>query len=75
MDKFSKYNTKTLLGDLNIKEGGEYIFRQTIENESLHIISNDNEVWVINFATSKKLIVKSTMFSHRNTNLLGNTHN
>jgi hypothetical protein len=28
-------------------------------------ISNDNDVRVVNFATSKKLVVKSTMFPHR----------
>jgi hypothetical protein len=49
--------------------------------ESLHEISNDNGVRVVNFATSKDLIVKSTMFPHRNihkytwTSPDGNTHN
>ena len=28
--------------------------------------SNDNEVRIVNFATSKNLVVKSTMFPHRN---------
>jgi hypothetical protein len=32
----------------------------------LHEISNDNGVKVVNFATSKKLIVKRTTFPHRN---------
>jgi hypothetical protein len=36
-----------------------------IGNESLHEISNDNGVRVVNVATSKNL-VKSTMFPHRN---------
>jgi hypothetical protein len=30
----------------------------------VHETSNDNEVRVVNFATSKNLVVKSTMFSH-----------
>jgi len=38
----------------------------TIWNESLHQDSNDNGVRIVNFATSKNLIVKSTMFPHRN---------
>jgi hypothetical protein len=42
------------------------IFEPTIGNESFHEISNDNEVSVVNFATSKNLIVKSTMLPHRN---------
>jgi len=47
-----------LLGDFNAKVGREDIFQLTIGNESLHEISNDNGVWVVNFATSKSLIVK-----------------
>jgi hypothetical protein len=37
-----------------------------IGNESLHEISNDNGVRAVKVATSEKLIVKSTMFPHRN---------
>ncbi|PNF30898.1 hypothetical protein B7P43_G05207 [Cryptotermes secundus] len=57
---------KILLGDFNAKVGREDIFKPTIGNESLHEISNDNGVRVVNFATSKNLTVKSTMFPHRN---------
>jgi hypothetical protein len=46
--------------------GSEDIFKPTIGNESLHQISNDNGVRIVNFATSKNLIVKSAMFLHRN---------
>jgi hypothetical protein len=53
---------KILLGDFNAKVGKEQIFKPKIRNESLHQISNDNGVRVINFATSKNLIVKRTMF-------------
>jgi hypothetical protein len=42
------------------------IFKPTIWNESLHEISNDNRIRVVNFATSKNLIVKSTMFPYPN---------
>jgi hypothetical protein len=45
--------------------GRENIFKLTIRNESLHELSNDNGVTVVNFATSKNLVVKSTMFPHR----------
>jgi hypothetical protein len=64
-DKFPKYHIKILLGDFNDKVGRENIFKPTIGNESLHEISNDNGVRIVNFATSKNLIVKSTMFSHK----------
>jgi hypothetical protein len=46
---------KILLGDFNAKLGRENIFKPTIGNESLHKISNDNGVRVVNFATSKNL--------------------
>ena len=57
---------KILLGDFNAKVGREKIFKPTIGNESLHQHSNDNGVRIVNFATSKNLVVKSTMFPHRN---------
>jgi endonuclease/exonuclease/phosphatase family metal-dependent hydrolase len=53
----------------------------TIGNKSLHEISNDNGVRLVNFATSKNLRVKSAMFPHRNihkytwTSPHGKTHN
>jgi hypothetical protein len=46
--------------------GREDTFKLTIGNESLHEDSNDNGVRVVNFATSKDLLVNSTMFPHRN---------
>ena len=61
--------------------GRENIFKPTIGNESLHQDSNDNCVRIVNFATSKKLVVKSTMFPYRNihkyiwTSPDGKTHN
>jgi hypothetical protein len=62
-DAFPKYCTKILL-DFNTKVGMEDIFKLTIGNESLHEISNDNGVRLVNFATSKNL--KSMTFPHRN---------
>jgi hypothetical protein len=53
------------LGVFNAKVGREDIFKPTIGNENLHEISNDNGVRVVNFATSKNLTMKSTMFPHR----------
>jgi hypothetical protein len=64
-DQFPRYDMKILLGDFNAKVGREDIFKPTIRNESSHEISNDNGVRVVNFATSKNLVVRSTMFPHR----------
>jgi hypothetical protein len=65
-DKFPKYHMKILLRDFNDKVGREEIFKPTIGNESVHEISNDIGVRLVNFATSKNLRVKSTVFPHRN---------
>ena len=46
--------------------GRENIFKPTIGQESLHQHSNDNGVRLVNFVTSKNLVVKKTMFPHRN---------
>jgi hypothetical protein len=43
-----------LLGDFNAKVGREDIFKPTFGNESLHEISNDNGVRLVNVPTSKK---------------------
>jgi len=56
---------KILLGDFNAKVGSENIFKHTVGNDSLHKDSNDNGVGMVNFATSKNLVVKSTMFTHQ----------
>jgi hypothetical protein len=55
-----------LLGDLNANLGREDIFTPVTGNESLIEITSDNGVRKVNSATSKNLIVKSTMFTHRN---------
>jgi hypothetical protein len=63
-DQFPRYDTKIILGDFNAKVGRENILKPMIGNESLHEISTDNGARVVNFATSKNLGVKSTMFPH-----------
>jgi hypothetical protein len=52
-NKFPKYHMKILLRDFNTKIDKEDIFKPTIGIESLHEISNDNGVRLVNFATSK----------------------
>ena len=59
-----KYHMKILLGDFNAKEGRENIFKLAIGNQGLHQDSNDYDDSLINFATSKYLVVKSMMFPH-----------
>jgi hypothetical protein len=71
-DQLCRYHMKISLEDPNVKVGREDIFELIIGNESLHEISNDNGVRVVNFATSKNLIAKSK-HSHTApfTNILG----
>jgi len=72
---------KMLLGDFNAKVGRENIFKLTTGQESLHQDRNYNGLRLVNFATSQNLVVKSTMFPHRNihkytcTSPDGKTHN
>jgi hypothetical protein len=65
-DQFPKYHLKILLRDFNVKLRREYIFNPTAGDERLHEISNYNGVRVVYFAISKRIIIKSTMFPHRN---------
>jgi hypothetical protein len=57
---------KMLLRDFNAKVGREDIFKPTIGNESLHEISNNNGLRVVNFDTFKSLTVKSKVLPHHN---------
>jgi hypothetical protein len=59
---------KILLGDFNAKVGRENMFKPTTGNGSQHQASIDNGVRIVNFATPKNLVLKSSMF------LLCNSH-
>jgi hypothetical protein len=80
-DQFPRYGIQNLLGDFNAKVATEDIFKPTVGNENSHEVSDDNGVRVVNFSTSKNLVVKSTMFTHRSihkytwTSPDGKTHN
>jgi exonuclease III len=63
-DQFTRYHMKILMGDFNAKVGREDIFKPIIGSESLHEASSDNRIRVVNFATLKNLIVKSTTSLH-----------
>jgi hypothetical protein len=64
-DQLPRYDIKTFLGDFYVKVGREDIFKPKVGNDSSHKISYHNGVRVENFATSKNLLVKGTMFRHR----------
>jgi hypothetical protein len=64
-NKLPKYRMK-ILSDFSAKVSKEVIFKPTVGNDSLHRFSIHNGIIVVNFATSKNLTVKSTMYIHRN---------
>jgi hypothetical protein len=52
------------LGNLNVRIGRRESFKPTGGKESLHELSNDNVVRVLNFTTSKKSYSQNTMLPH-----------
>jgi hypothetical protein len=50
LNQFPNYHKKILFGDFNVKVGTE----ETIGNETLHEISNDNWVRIVNLCHVKK---------------------
>jgi endonuclease/exonuclease/phosphatase family metal-dependent hydrolase len=55
-----------VLGDLNAKVGKEEMFRQVTGGHSLHEETNDNGNKLIDFAIGNGLLIRSTMFPHKN---------
>jgi len=60
-----KRDVKITIGDLNAKIGQEETYRPIIGKYSLHTLSNDNGIKLINFACSKNMVVASTLFNHK----------
>ena len=54
-----------MLGDCNAKVGHERQYRRVIGCHSLHEISNDNGNRLIDFASEKNLVIKSTHFPRK----------
>jgi len=61
---FPKYRMKILL-DFNAKLEREDIFKPTFWNESLHQDRNSNGVRIVNFVTSKNIVIEKMMFPHQ----------
>jgi exonuclease III len=65
LNALPQYRIRIVLGDLNAKIGKEAIFRPIIGSHSLHETTNDNGLRLIDFACGNGLVVKSTMFPHK----------
>ena len=69
-DKIPKHDVKVILGDFNSQVGKEEVYGSTIGKYSIHNDSNDNGIRLIDFATSKNLIIRSTFFPHKRHHLV-----
>jgi hypothetical protein len=56
---------KIIIGAMNAKVGNEDVYRSFIGKYSLHNKTRDNGMRLINFASSRNMVVGSTMFSHK----------
>ncbi|KAI5737941.1 hypothetical protein M8J77_000982 [Diaphorina citri] len=65
LDSFNRYGAKILMGDMNAKLGHEVMYKPVLGNHSLHENSNENGIRLLEFALSKNMFVKSTMFPHK----------
>ena len=57
---------KIMLREFNDILGSEHLYKTTIGNDTWHENSGANGVRVVNYATSKNLVVKSTKLQHQN---------
>jgi hypothetical protein len=57
VDHFPTYHFKIILGDFNAKVGRRNNSKSTNWNESLHQESKDTVVRIVNFTTSKNVVV------------------
>jgi hypothetical protein len=60
-----KRDCKIITEDINAKVGKEQIYRSVTGKYSLHKTSNNNGMRLINFASSRNMVVGSTMFEHK----------
>jgi len=65
INQIASSDIKIVLGDFNAKLGKENKYVPTIDNESLHIETNNNGIKIIQSVIFKFLNVRSTMFPHR----------
>jgi hypothetical protein len=64
--KCPKHDIKILLGDFNAKIGQEENLKPVTGMNSLHKVSNDNGMRLISYVASMDMVVRSTLFPHKN---------
>jgi len=66
LSSITRNRIQIVLGDLNAKVGKETMFRQVTGKHSLYEETNDSGLKLIDLATGNGLVIKSTMFPHKN---------
>ncbi|XP_055611541.1 craniofacial development protein 2-like [Uranotaenia lowii] len=64
-DRCPKHDIKIVIGDFNAQVGQEEEFKPTIGRFSVHQLTNENGLRLIDFTASKRMAVRSTFFQHR----------
>mgnify|MGYP003454521883 FL=1 len=64
-----KNDVKLVMGDANAKVGRETAHQPTIGRYSLHDSTNENGLRLIDFATGRRMAIKSTYFMHKRIHL------
>lgn len=60
-----RFDMKIVMGDFNSKIGKEDVYFPTIGKHSLHDITNNNGYLLVNFASSKNMVIANTWFPHK----------
>jgi hypothetical protein len=61
-DSCPSNDIKVVLGDMNAKVGKEGIYQGLTDRHSLHLNTNNNGQWLVDFAAAKNMVVSSTCF-------------
>jgi len=65
LNEIPRSRIRIVLGDFKAKLGKENIFWSTVSIHSIYDLTSENGLRLIDFASSRGLIVKSTIFPHK----------
>jgi hypothetical protein len=54
-----------VMGDANAKVGRETVHQPMIGKHSLHESTNENGLWLVDFAAGRRMVIKSKYFIHK----------
>jgi hypothetical protein len=64
-DRAAEYDVNILVGNMNAKVGKDNIYRPTTGKESIHDVSNNNGMRLIDVTISRDMTISSTYFPHK----------